>query len=64
MIGGKMDSLCPKCNIALGVDDTANGLVYAPPYSCQCSIGSMINNFNALYTDIASSFKLLIDTAV
>ncbi|MFP4056782.1 MAG: PQQ-binding-like beta-propeller repeat protein [Candidatus Brocadiia bacterium] len=25
-----------------------NGLLYAPPYSCQCSIGAMIANFNAL----------------
>jgi len=24
-----------------------NGLLYAPPYSCQCSIGPMVNNFNA-----------------
>ncbi len=29
----------------------ANGILYAPPYSCQCSMGSMINNFNALYTE-------------
>jgi len=28
-----------------------NGLLYAPPYSCQCSIGAMIENFNALYTE-------------
>ena len=27
-----------------------NGLLYAPPYSCQCSIGAMVNNFNAMYT--------------
>ena len=25
-----------------------NGLLYTPPYSCQCSIGAMIANFNAL----------------
>ncbi|UCF16989.1 MAG: PQQ-binding-like beta-propeller repeat protein, partial [Phycisphaerales bacterium] len=24
-----------------------NGLLYAPPYSCQCSIGAMVKNFNA-----------------
>ena len=29
----------------------ANGMLYAPPYSCQCSIGAMIKNFNALYTE-------------
>ena len=28
-----------------------NGLLYTPPYSCQCSIGAMIENFNALYTE-------------
>jgi len=27
-----------------------NGLLYAPPYSCQCSIGAMVNNFNAFAT--------------
>ncbi len=26
-----------------------NGLLYAPPYSCQCSAGAMIANMNALY---------------
>ena len=25
-----------------------NGLLYAPPFSCQCSIGAMIQNFNAM----------------
>jgi len=25
-----------------------NGLLYAPPYSCQCSIGAMVPGFNAL----------------
>jgi outer membrane protein assembly factor BamB len=29
----------------------ANGLLYAPPYSCQCSVGEMIKSFNALYTE-------------
>jgi len=29
----------------------ANGMLYAPPYSCQCSMGAMIKNFNALYTE-------------
>jgi len=29
----------------------ANGLLYAPPYSCQCSIGAMVKDFNALYTE-------------
>lgn len=24
-----------------------NGLLYVPPFSCQCSIGAMVNNFNA-----------------
>ena len=28
-----------------------NGLLYAPPYSCQCSIGAMVKNFNAFYTE-------------
>jgi hypothetical protein len=28
-----------------------NGLLYAPPYSCQCSIGAMVKNFNAYYTE-------------
>ena len=28
-----------------------NGLLYAPPYSCQCSIGAMIKDMNALYTE-------------
>jgi len=28
-----------------------NGMLYAPPWSCQCSIGAMIPNFNALYTE-------------
>ena len=28
-----------------------NGLLYAPPYSCQCSIGEMIQGFNALYAE-------------
>jgi outer membrane protein assembly factor BamB len=28
-----------------------NGLLYAPPYSCQCSIGAMVNNFNAFATE-------------
>ena len=28
-----------------------NGLLYAPPYSCQCSIGAMVQNFNAFYTE-------------
>ena len=28
-----------------------NGLLYAPPYSCQCSIGPMVNNFNAFSTE-------------
>ena len=28
-----------------------NGLLYAPPYSCQCSIGAMIKNMNALYAE-------------
>lgn len=34
-----------------------NGLIYVPPYSCQCSIGAMIKNFNAMYTEkgLASS---------
>lgn len=27
-----------------------NGMLYAPPYSCQCSIGPMIKNFNAVYS--------------
>ena len=27
-----------------------NGLLYVPPYSCQCSIGAMVENFNAYYT--------------
>ena len=27
-----------------------NGMLYSSPYSCQCSIGPMINNINALYT--------------
>ncbi|NQU22362.1 MAG: PQQ-binding-like beta-propeller repeat protein [Candidatus Nealsonbacteria bacterium] len=26
-----------------------NGLLYAPPYSCQCSLGSMLQGLNALY---------------
>jgi outer membrane protein assembly factor BamB len=29
----------------------ANGMIYAPPYSCNCVIGSMLSNFNALYAD-------------
>jgi outer membrane protein assembly factor BamB len=29
----------------------ANGMLYAPPYSCQCSAGAMITGFNALYTE-------------
>lgn len=29
----------------------ANGMLYAPPWSCQCSMGVMIQNFNALYTE-------------
>ena len=29
----------------------ANGLVYAPPYSCTCVIGTMLKNLNALSTD-------------
>ena len=29
----------------------ANGMLYAPPYSCQCSAGAMITSFNALYTE-------------
>jgi len=28
-----------------------NGLLYAPPFSCQCSIGAMIQNMNAVYTE-------------
>ena len=28
-----------------------NGLLYAPPFSCQCSIGPMVQNFNAFYTE-------------
>jgi outer membrane protein assembly factor BamB len=28
-----------------------NGLLYVPPYSCQCSVGAMIQNMNALYTE-------------
>ncbi len=28
-----------------------NGLLYAPPFSCQCSIGAMIQNFNAMATE-------------
>ncbi|MHC4565729.1 MAG: outer membrane protein assembly factor BamB family protein [Planctomycetota bacterium] len=28
-----------------------NGLLYVPPYSCQCSIGAMVKNFNAFYTE-------------
>ena len=28
-----------------------NGLLYAPPYSCQCSIGAMVENFNAFYAE-------------
>ena len=28
-----------------------NGLLYAPPYSCQCSIGPMVNSFNAYSTE-------------
>jgi len=28
-----------------------NGLLYAPPYSCQCSAGAMIKDFNAVYTE-------------
>ena len=28
-----------------------NGMLYAPPYSCQCSIGAMIHGFNAMYTE-------------
>ena len=28
-----------------------NGLLYAPPYSCQCSIGAMIPGFNAMYSE-------------
>ena len=28
-----------------------NGMIYAPPWSCQCSIGAMIQNFNALYAE-------------
>ncbi len=29
----------------------SNGLLYVPPYSCQCSIGAMIKDFNAMYTE-------------
>lgn len=29
----------------------ANGLLYVPPFSCQCSMGAMINSFNALYSE-------------
>ncbi|MCK4959754.1 MAG: PQQ-binding-like beta-propeller repeat protein, partial [Planctomycetes bacterium] len=29
----------------------ANGMLYAPPWSCQCSMDAMIQNFNALYTE-------------
>ncbi len=29
----------------------ANGLLYAPPYSCQCSEGAMIKSFNALSSE-------------
>ncbi|MHC4629477.1 MAG: outer membrane protein assembly factor BamB family protein, partial [Planctomycetota bacterium] len=29
----------------------ANGMLYAPPYSCQCSAGAMITGFNALYSE-------------
>ena len=28
-----------------------NGLLYVPPYSCQCSIGPMVKNFNAFSTE-------------
>jgi len=28
-----------------------NGLLYAPPSSCQCSIGAMIKDFNAVYAE-------------
>ena len=28
-----------------------NGLLYVPPYSCQCSIGAMVKDFNAFYTE-------------
>ncbi|MEA3226581.1 MAG: PQQ-binding-like beta-propeller repeat protein, partial [Planctomycetota bacterium] len=28
-----------------------NGLLYVPPYSCQCSIGAMVKNFNAFYAE-------------
>jgi outer membrane protein assembly factor BamB len=28
-----------------------NGLLYAPPYSCQCCMGIMMQNFNAYYTE-------------
>lgn len=28
-----------------------NGLLYVPPYSCQCSIGAMIKDMNALATE-------------
>ena len=28
-----------------------NGLLYAPPFSCQCSIGAMIKDFNAVYAE-------------
>ncbi len=28
-----------------------NGLLYVPPYSCQCSIGAMVKDFNAYYTE-------------
>ncbi len=28
-----------------------NGLLYAPPFSCQCSIGAMVENFNAFYAE-------------
>ena len=29
----------------------ANGMLYTPPFSCQCSMGSMVPNFNAYYTE-------------
>ncbi len=29
----------------------ANGMLYAPPYSCQCSVGAMLTNFNAVYAE-------------
>ena len=38
-----------------------NGLLYVPPYSCQCSIGAMVKNFNAFYTekDLKASDQLI-----